>query len=71
MLMWKSTCLRLTTDTNPTSAISPAGNAAAIPVEDEASSLQGLGGYHGSVHPARTVTIYYSIGVSRECPVGH
>jgi hypothetical protein len=56
----------LTTDTNPTSAISPAGNAAAIPVEDEASSLQGLGGYHGSVHPARTVTIYYAIGVFSE-----
>jgi len=56
----------LTTDTNPTSAISPAGNAAAIPVEDEASSLQGLGGYHGSVHPTRTVTIYYAIGVFSE-----
>jgi hypothetical protein len=56
----------LTTDTNPTSAISPAGNAAAIPVEDEASSLQGLGGYHGSVHPARRVTIYYAIGVFSE-----
>jgi hypothetical protein len=35
-------------------------------VEDEASSLQGLGGYHGSVHPARTVTIYYSFGVFSE-----
>ena len=56
----------LTTDTNPTSAVSPAGNAAAIPVEDEASSLQGLGGYHGSVHPTRTVTIYYAIGVFSE-----
>jgi hypothetical protein len=56
----------LTTDTNPTSAISPAGNAAAIPVEDEANSLQELGGYHGSVHPARRVTIYYAIGVFSE-----
>jgi hypothetical protein len=56
----------LTTDTNPTSAISPAGNAAAIPVEDEASSLHGLGGYHGSVHPTRRVTIYYAIGVFSE-----
>jgi hypothetical protein len=56
----------LTTDTNPTSAISLAGNAASIPVEDEASSLHGLGGYHGSVHPARRVTIYYAIGVFSE-----
>ena len=56
----------LTTDTDPTSAISPAGNAAAIPIEDEASSLHGLGGYHGSVHPTATVTIYYSIGVFSE-----
>ena len=56
----------LTTDIDPTSAISPAGNAAAIHVEDEASSLHGLGGYHGSVHPIGTVTIYYSIGVFSE-----
>ena len=56
----------LTTDTDPTSAISPAGNAAAIPVEDEANSLQGLGGYHGSIHPSGTVTVYYSIGVFSE-----
>jgi hypothetical protein len=56
----------LTTDTDPTSAISPAGNAAAIPVEDEASSLHGLGGYHGSVHPTGKVTIYYAIGVFSE-----
>jgi len=56
----------LTTDIDPTSAISPAGNAAAISVEDEASSLHGLGGYHGSVHPIGTVTIYYSIGVFSE-----
>jgi hypothetical protein len=56
----------LTTDTDPTSAISPAGNSAAIPVEDEASSLQGLGGYHGSIHPSGTVTVYYSIGVFSE-----
>jgi hypothetical protein len=56
----------LTTDADPTSAISPTGNAAAIPVEVEASSLHGLGGYHGSVHPSETATIFYSIGVFSE-----
>jgi hypothetical protein len=59
----------LTTDEAPTAAISPAGNAAtaaAIPVEDEASSLQGLGGYHGSIHPTSKITIYYAIGVFSE-----
>ncbi|WP_426420310.1 hypothetical protein [Bradyrhizobium genosp. A] len=58
----------LTTDEDPTAAISPVGNAAAaaIPVEDEASSLRGLGGYHGSIHPTSKVTIYYAIGVFSE-----
>jgi hypothetical protein len=56
----------LTTDTDSTSAVSPKGNPAAVPVEDEASSLQGLGGYHGSVHPTSKLTIYYAIGVFSE-----
>jgi hypothetical protein len=56
----------LTTDTSPSAAISPAGNAAAIPIETEASSLEGLGGYHGSVHVNRSITIYYAVGVFSE-----
>jgi hypothetical protein len=35
-----------------------------IPIEDEASSTSGLGGYHGSIHKTMSgvaVTIYYSI----------
>jgi hypothetical protein len=55
----------LTTDTSPTAAVSPAGNAAAVPIETEESSLQGLGGYHGSVHVSK-FTIYYSVGVFSE-----
>lgn len=58
----------MTTDEDPTAAISVgnAAAAAAIPVEDEASSLRGLGGYHGSIHPTSKVTIYYAIGVFSE-----
>jgi hypothetical protein len=32
-------------------------------IEEEDSSLEGLGGYHGSVHVTNTVTVYYAIGV--------
>jgi hypothetical protein len=32
-------------------------------VQDDADSLNGLGGYHGSVHVLGTDTIYYSVGV--------
>jgi len=56
----------LTTNPAPTAAISPTGNATAIPVETEDSSLQGLGGYHGSVHVSGKITIYYSVGVFSE-----
>jgi hypothetical protein len=46
-----------------------AGNNPAHP-EDEASSLRGLGGYHGSVHVnepgGAKVTLYYSVGVFSE-----
>jgi hypothetical protein len=31
--------------------------------KDEADSLNGLGGYHGSVHVSATVIVYYAIGV--------
>jgi hypothetical protein len=31
--------------------------------KDEADSLNGLGGYHGSVHVSGTVIVYYAIGV--------
>jgi len=31
--------------------------------KDEADSLNGLGGYHGSVHVSSTVIVYYAIGV--------
>jgi hypothetical protein len=34
--------------------------------ESEVSSLQGLGGYHGSVHPTAGETIYYAVGVYSE-----
>lgn len=35
------------------------------PVEEEASSLEGLGGFHGSVHIG-PVTLYYAVGVFSE-----
>ena len=35
------------------------------PVEEEASSLEGLGGFHGSVH-IDSVTLYYAVGVFSE-----
>ena len=56
----------LTTDTKPTAAISPSGNASVVPVETEDSSLQGLGGYHGSVPVSGKTRIYYAVGVFSE-----
>jgi hypothetical protein len=64
----------LTTDEAPTSAIrslaaGPQRQDAAIPHEDEASSKNGLGGFHGSVHPTMSgvaQTIYYAVGVFSE-----
>jgi hypothetical protein len=41
----------------------------AIPIEDEASSRNGLGGFHGSIHKTMSgvgVTIYYSIAAFSE-----
>ena len=43
--------------------------AAAIPVEEEEDSTQGLGGYHGSIHVGAgpdQQTIYYAVGVFSE-----
>jgi Calcineurin-like phosphoesterase len=37
----------------------------AIPHEDQASSLLGLGGYHGSIHIGQ-MTLYYAVGVYSE-----
>jgi hypothetical protein len=57
----------LNSDEGPTAAVSP--NALASPVpneEDEASSTQGLGGYHGSVHVDKKTTVYYAVGVFSE-----
>jgi hypothetical protein len=50
--------------------VATAGHAPTIPIEDEASSLAGLGGFHGSVHGARggqaSLTIYYAVGAFSE-----
>jgi hypothetical protein len=55
----------LTTDAQPTSRVQrtarrPRRN------EREDSSLEGLGGYHGSVHPSPSVAVYYAVGVYSE-----
>src|SRR5262249_54369421 len=60
----------LTTDEAPTSAVrslaaAPTKEDRAIPHEDEASSQNGLGGFHGSVHLTMSgvaQTIYYAVG---------
>jgi hypothetical protein len=60
----------LNTDTSLTHAAAPKRSRAArvnpARPEDEVSSLHGLGGYHGSVHPTKRTTIYYAIGVYSE-----
>lgn len=57
----------LNTDTTPTPAAlrSAAVHSPARPEADD-SSLQGLGGYHGSVHIAGGSTVYYAVGVYSE-----
>ncbi len=56
---------------NTNTAVSPQAAAlsrSALP-HDEADSLNGLGGYHGSIHPAvngQKTTVYYAIGVYSE-----
>ena len=57
----------LNTDPNPATTSSNSA-AIAIPKDDE-NSTQGLGGYHGSIHPNRTdgqPTVYYAVGVFSE-----
>jgi hypothetical protein len=59
----------LTTDEKISGARLKINAAAANPVhpENEENSLQGLGGYHGSVHfPSLHVTVYYAISVFSE-----
>ena len=41
----------------------PSGTVLTI---DSSSSLQGLGGFHGSVHPPDGTTVYYAVGVFSE-----
>jgi len=52
----------LTTDEAPHNPVAAIKHKPFIPAEDEDSSLQGLGGYHGSVHIG-TNTVYYATGV--------
>src|SRR5215472_7555154 len=58
----------LTTDTEATPHTADHAEAHRSPVhpEEEDSSLQGLGGYHGSVHPSPDIAVYYAIGVYSE-----
>jgi hypothetical protein len=62
----------LNTDASPTDRSLHLA-AVAIPKEEE-SSTEGLGGYHGSIHPNRTdgqSTVYYAVGVfSEQLPDG-
>ena len=59
----------LNTDTTPTSGAQHVTAAVKKPVvkqkvvQDDADSLNGLGGYHGSVHVSGTDTVYYAVGV--------
>jgi hypothetical protein len=52
----------LSTDKTPNDKKKASKKKSPIPVEQD-SSLQGLGGYHGSVHVDTKTTIYYAIGV--------
>ena len=57
----------LNTDASPTNR-SFHMSAVAIPKDDE-NSTEGLGGYHGSIHPKRAdgqPTVYYAVGVFSE-----
>ncbi len=58
----------LNTNTATSSAAAASGSRSALP-HDEADSLNGLGGYHGSIHPTvngAQATVYYAIGVYSE-----
>jgi len=58
----------LTTDSNGSSSVGASNASHRNPVhpEEDDSSLEGLGGYHGSVHVAPDTKIYYAIGVYSE-----
>ncbi len=59
----------LNTDEAPTPAASATRAAAAhnpVHPERDEDSLNGLGGYHGSVHVSPQATIYYAVGVFSE-----
>jgi hypothetical protein len=59
----------LNDNAGPTAAISHDATAVRknpIPDDDDGDSLQGLGGYHGSVHATNGNTIYYAVGVYSE-----
>ena len=43
-----------------------AGGTIKLEDDDAASSREGLGGYHGSIHPTRGTTVYYAVGVYSE-----
>lgn len=58
----------LNTNTTTTSAAAASLSRSLLP-HDEADSLNGLGGYHGSIHPTingQITTVYYAIGVYSE-----
>ena len=46
-----------------TGAKKPAAKKGVVPEDDKADSLNGLGGYHGSVHTPDGRTVYYAISV--------
>jgi len=56
----------LTTDPAPTKVARSAATANPAKPESDDSSLQGLGGYHGSVHVSTAQVVYYAIGVYSE-----
>jgi hypothetical protein len=55
----------LTIDDGSGDAAKPKRKGRSEPVEEEASSLEGLGGFHGSVQMEAT-TLYYAVGVFSE-----
>jgi hypothetical protein len=59
----------LNDNAGPTGSLShnvTAAKKSPIPADDEADSLNGLGGYHGSIHTNDGNTVYYAVGVYSE-----
>jgi hypothetical protein len=59
----------LNDNAGPTGAVSQnvtAAKKSPIPNDDEADSLNGLGGYHGSIHTTGGDIVYYAVGVYSE-----